>query len=373
MTRPDQWPYGSCLAVSLMLAVSLIAVLRWLAPRVGMVDQPIGRKKHGRPMPLLGGVGVYLATVGSYTLFAGADYRTLWLVAGAFVVLALGILDDGVALRARFRLAIQLLSAGGIVAAGVHFDWFPWAPANHVVSILWLVGLMNAINCMDCADGIAAGVAAIAAAAFFLVAIAHGHFAVALMAISLLGACVGFLAFNFPPASIFLGDAGSAFLGFLLGGLAIASSHGAPPVQQPWIAALPLAVPIWDIVLVHVRRYRAGTRNLRELLESSGRDHLPHRLGRAGLRPRQVVATVYLLAALLAVPGVLLVYHQFVTLALAVEITLLALVAGERRFGALVARLSRIARRAPMASRVVPTRAETIAVQAQSVTSAGFE
>jgi UDP-GlcNAc:undecaprenyl-phosphate GlcNAc-1-phosphate transferase len=338
-----------------------------------MVDRPAGRKRHSRPTPLLGGVGVYLAAVGSYALFARLDHRVLWLIAGASVVLVLGLVDDRLALRARFRLAVQLLSAGGIVAAGVHFDWFPWAVANYAVSILWLVGLVNAINCLDCADGIAAGVAAVAAGAFFLVAIANGHFAVALMAIALLGGCMGFLAFNFPPASIFLGDAGSASLGFLLGGLAIASSFGTSPLQQAWITALPLAIPICDIAMVHLRRYRAGTRNLRDLLESSGRDHLPHRLARLGLGPRQVAATVYLMAVLLAVPAVLMVDHQLVTLPLAVEIALLTLIAGERRFGALVARLSRLGPRAPAVARLIPRPTETVSVQARSAASAGFE
>jgi UDP-GlcNAc:undecaprenyl-phosphate GlcNAc-1-phosphate transferase len=318
------------------LAVGLTLVLRWAAPRLGMLDLPGGRKKHGRPTPLLGGVAVYGAAAGGYSLFAALDARTVWLMGGAFGLLALGLLDDRFGLRARFRLAIQLVGASGIIAGGVHFTWFPWMGANYVISLLWLVGMMNAFNCLDCADGTAAGLAVIASAAFCLIAMAQGHFAVALLAVALLGACAGFLAFNFPPASIFLGDAGSAVLGFLLGGLAIAASRGAPAPLQAWMAALPLGLPIWDIVLVHLRRYRAGTRGLRRLLESTGRDHLPHRLAAAGLTRRQVAGTVYLIAALLALPAALLPGGGLPGLVLAVEITLVALVAGERRFANLV-------------------------------------
>jgi len=183
-------------------------------------------------------------------------------------------------------------------------------------------------------------VAAIAAAAFCLVALASRHFAVAVMATAISGACLGFLAFNFPPASIFLGDAGSTLLGLLLGAIAIAASRGAPPLLQAWIAALPLAVPVWDIVLVHLRRWQGGTRNLRALLESTGLDHLPHRLQQAGLRPRQVALTVYLMALLLAVMAILIVRYEFAALVLAIMIVVTGLIVGERPFGAFVARVS---------------------------------
>jgi len=296
-------------------------------------------------MPLLGGVAVYVAAAVGFMAFTGLDVQLRWLIGGGFLVLALGLLDDRVGLRARLRLLLQSLSAAGLIAAGVHFSWFAWAPANYLVSALWLVGIMNAVNCLDCADGVCAGCASIAAAAFFVVALAHGHFAVALMAVALLGACGGFLAFNFPPASIFLGDAGSTLIGFLLGGLAIAGSRGAPPWHQAWIAALPLAVPIWDLFLVHVRRYRAGTRGLRELLESAGRDHLPHRLQAAGLRPRGVAAAVYFITVLLAAPAALLAHSGHGVLAVGVEIALLALLAGESPLLALVSGLRRRRRR----------------------------
>jgi len=248
--RFEPWLYVWCLLLGCVVAAGLTALLRWLAPYLGMLDRPGGRKNHARPTPLLGGVSVYLATIVSYMLIAEVDERALWLTGGALVVLALGVWDDRAGLRARVRLLVQVLAAGGIVCAGVSFRLFVWAPVDYAVSILWLVGLTNAMNCMDCADGIAAGVAAIAAATFCLIALVYGHFAVALMSTAVLGSCLGFLIFNFPPASIFLGDAGSTFLGFILGAIAIAASRDAPALDQAWIAALPVAVPVWDIILV---------------------------------------------------------------------------------------------------------------------------
>jgi len=268
------------------------------------------------------------------------------------MMVVLGLFDDRIGLRARFRLGVQLLGAAAVAAAGIRFSWFPWAVLNYAVSIVWLVGLMNAINCLDCADGCAAGIGSIGAGAFSLIALAHGNLGAAMMAVALVGGCTGFLAFNFPPASIFLGDAGSTFLGLVLGALAIESSQSASGgFAQLWVAALPAAVPVWDIVVVHFRRYRAGLRSLRGLLESKGQDHLPHRLRETGLRPQEVPLTIYLMALLLAIPGVVVAYHQSLagqvgTLALAIEIAALALIAGERPFGALVARLSHLMGRA---------------------------
>jgi len=358
MPGSDRWPYIECVVVSFVLAVVLTAVMRWLSPRIGMVDHPGERKNHSRVTPLLGGVAVYLATVGSYAVLAGMDSRTLWLVGGALGVVVLGVIDDRIGLRARFRLGVQLLAAIGIVASGARFDWFPWAPANYAVSIVWLVGLMNAINCLDCADGIAPGVSAIGAAAFFLIAVGYGHFAVALMAIALLGACVGFLTFNFPPASIFLGDSGSTFLGFMLGALAIASTRTAAPVQQAWIAALPVGLVIWDITVVHARRYFSGTRGVRSLLESAGLDHLPHRLQELGLNPRQVASAAYLMAVVFAVPAIAVARYGVGSLILAVEVVFIGLVSGERPFGVLVGRLSRVARPARSARRAAAVQSE---------------
>lgn len=358
MPVAENWPFEWCILLSFGLAVGLTAVLRRVAPLLGLVDIPGGRKHHARPTPVLGGVAVAAATMGGYALMGPLDARTLWLMGGALVVLALGVWDDRVGLRARFRLAIQLLAAGGIMATGTTFQWFGWAPLNWVVSAFWLVGLINAVNCLDCADGVGPGVAAIAAVAFFVIAIAYGHFAVALMAIALLGACFGFLVFNFPPASIFLGDAGSTFLGFMLGALAIAGSRTAPPIHQAWVAALPVGLAVWDIILVHSRRYMAGSRGVRALLESVGHDHLPHRLQQVGLAPRQVAVAAYLMAALFALPAVIVALYGVGALVLAMEIAFVGVISGEKPFGVLVGRLSRVARPARSARRVTTEQAE---------------
>jgi UDP-GlcNAc:undecaprenyl-phosphate GlcNAc-1-phosphate transferase len=329
------WP----LLVSFAAAAAAAFALRWAAPRVGMLDQPDHRKNHARPMPLLGGLAVYLAVALTYLLFGAVNLHTAWLLAGSLLMLAVGLWDDRVGLRARVRLSFQALAATGMIAAGICFRWFQWAPADYLVSAFWLVGLTNGMNCLDCCDGIAAGVAAIGAAAFLVIALAGGHASVALIAVALLGACAGFAVLNFPPASIFLGDAGSTLLGLLLGGLAIESTRDLSPIAQPWAAALPMAVPVWDIVVVHARRYLRGARNPRALLESAGHDHLPHRLRQMPLTARQTAFAVYLMSASLALPAALLIGRPG-GLALMITLAAAALVAGERPFGMVAARLT---------------------------------
>jgi len=333
-----------CATVSLLAGIVLTPLVRRLAIRLDFVDKPNRHKPSCRAVPLLGGLALYLATVGGYAVFEHVDLRSLWLIAGAGLLLVLGLVDDRFTVPARLRMAIQFVGALGVVSAGVRFHWFAWEFADYAISILWLMGVTNAINCMDCADGIAAGVGAITAAGYCAIALLCGHWAVSLMAAALAGACLSFLRYNYPPASIFLGDAGSTVLGFLLGALAIAATRGAPAFTQAWMAALPVAVPVWDIVVVHLRRRRVGVRGMRELLESNGHDHLPHRLGERGLSARQTAAAVYMMSGVFAAAGVVVCRDGWGALLAAMGLTLLALVTGEMPFGALVARVSEFVR-----------------------------
>jgi UDP-GlcNAc:undecaprenyl-phosphate GlcNAc-1-phosphate transferase len=345
MPRATAPVYLCPLLVGFAVALLFTAALRIVAPRLGMVDHPSARKDHGRPMPVLGGVAVYLGVALGSVLFAHMSLRVAWLLGGSALMVLVGLWDDRVGLRVSTRLSLQVLAAGGMIAAGLGFRWFGWAPADCLVSALWLIGLTNALNCLDCCDGIAAGVAGIAATAFFVIALGAGHGNAALMAAALLGACAGFAVFNLPPASIFLGNSGSALLGFLLGGLAMEATRDLPAATQAWAAVLPVAVPVWDIVVVHAGRWRAGTHGLRALLESTGHDHLPHRLRQHALTPRQTAVAVYLMAASLALSAALLVRRPGGVAVMAV-LAAAALACGERPFASAARRLA-IGRAAP--------------------------
>ena len=223
----------------------------------------------------------------------------LLLVAGATVFTVIGLLDDlrnmGV-----WKLAVE----GAVVVAIVWLGGFrvilPWPYLGYILAALWIVGVANAMNCLDSADGVAAGTAVIGALALTVLAILGQRWGIAIGTAAIAGAALGFLRYNFSPARIFLGDAGSLTLGFLLAafGAAIAiPSRGMPgEVVAP---ALVGALPCYDFLFVHIRRYRNGVRSPLRLLTSSGKDHLPHRLLDAGLSPRQVALWIYGVSALL--------------------------------------------------------------------------
>ena len=250
----------------------------------------------------MGGVAVYLAFAVTTLVFLrpviGAE-TALLLVAGATAFSAIGLIDD---LRnvGAWKLAVEGVVVVAVVWLGGFRVILPWPYLGDILIALWIVGVANAVNCIDSADGVATGTAVIGALALTLLAILGKRWGIAIGCAAVAGAALGFLRFNFPPARIFLGDAGSLTLGFLLAsfGAALAiPTRGLPgEVVAP---ALVGALPCYDFLVVHLRRYQNGIRSPLQLLTSSGKDHLPHRLLDAGLSPRQVALWIYGVSALL--------------------------------------------------------------------------
>ncbi|HLY24642.1 MAG TPA: MraY family glycosyltransferase [bacterium] len=276
---------------AMVLSVVLTPACGRLAFWIGAVDYPSARKVHLRPMPRLGGVAVYVALAVATLLFLRATIpaQITLLLAGAGAFGLIGFVDD---IR---DLGISKLVLEAVVVIVVtwlsHFRVnLPWPYAGEILAVLWIVGVANAMNCLDCIDGAAAGAAAVGALALMLLALLAHRPGVATGAAAVTGAALGFLRHNFYPARIFLGDSGSLMLGFLLAGLGAAIiAPGTSPV--PWTAvALVLGIPTVDFLLVHAQRYRRGLRNPSELITSTGKDHLPHRLMAMGL-PVPVAAT----------------------------------------------------------------------------------
>jgi UDP-GlcNAc:undecaprenyl-phosphate GlcNAc-1-phosphate transferase len=206
------------------------------------------------------------------------DHSLKLMMLGSLFMMLLGVVDDRLDLHSRYRLVLQIAVAAALSGSGVRFHFFPLAALDHLVTILWIVGVINSMNCLDCADGTAGGACVVAFLAFAALAGAHGRWSVCQASLAAAGAVGGFLVYNVPPARVFLGDAGSTFLGLMAAVLAILAN---PHTAQAWrIPAAPfvLSVPVFDIIWVHLGRYRAGIRSVRELLASTGKDHLPHRL-----------------------------------------------------------------------------------------------
>jgi UDP-GlcNAc:undecaprenyl-phosphate/decaprenyl-phosphate GlcNAc-1-phosphate transferase len=264
------------------------------------VDQPNSRKIHARPIPLLGGVGVYIGVVATLWLCLPRDHSLKLMMLGSLFMMLLGVADDRFDLHSRYRLMLQIAVAAGLSFSGVRFHFFPLGALNHLVTIVWIVGVINAMNCLDCADGTAGGACVVTFLAFAALAAANGRWSVCQASLAAAGAVGGFLVYNAPPARVFLGDAGSTFLGLMAAVLAIlANPHPHGHWQMP-AAPFVLTVPVFDIIWVHLVRYRAGIHSVRDLLASTGKDHLPHRLMAHGYTRMGCMGMMIYLSALAA-------------------------------------------------------------------------
>jgi len=306
------------LTLSFLLSTLLCGLARRWAPRCGLVDQPGGHKRHKTPTPLGGGVAIWLTTVVVIGLGAaiaglcpdllpgplarhvgGFWYRSAELaeILGlATVIMLMGLTDDRGPLAWQLRLGIQVGLAAGLAGSGVRVTLF-W-PFTHpvlggAVSVLWVVGLTNAFNMLDNMDGLAAGVGVIAALLFAGAQVAVGSLFVPAVLLVLVGTLGGFLVHNRHPARLFMGDAGSNFLGFTLGALTVAGTYFRyEPSYSPCSVLAPLlvmAVPLYDATSVIVIRLREGRSPFQ-----GDRRHFSHRLVERGLTPPRAVRTIEL-------------------------------------------------------------------------------
>src|SRR3990172_6717058 len=204
---------------ALVIALSATPIARWLALRTGVVDNPNARKLHRKAVPLLGGAAIYLAFIAVLLIFHDRfNFQQLaGILVGASLVSSFGMWDDSRGLGPLIKLLGQAVAGGVLVLSGVQVSLFPgFAWADVALTVLWVVGITNAFNLLDNMDGLSGGIAAVSAAFFLVLAGTSGQFLVASLAAAILGASLGFLRYNFNPASIFMGDTGSLFLGFML-------------------------------------------------------------------------------------------------------------------------------------------------------------
>ncbi len=320
--------YALIFIVALGISFALLPFARSLSWRWGILDHPSGRKVHLQPTPLLGGVAIYGGFALTIALLAREDRDFLFFLLASLYLLVIGLIDDRFDIQARHRIFLQAAAAVAVIATGISFSLGMGVIIAGAVTLLWLLGIVNSTNCLDCIDGAAGTYAFVACCWFFALALQHGRLSIASLAVALAGAVLGFLLWNFPPASIFMGDLGSTFLGLMLGVLSIASGI---PYQKQFrfpFEALVLAPIAYDFLLVHVRRYRAGTRNVRDLLSSTGKDHLPHRLLAIALTPREADLYLAALASLWGLTALLLVQGHLAAVA-AGALALIALFFGE--------------------------------------------
>jgi UDP-GlcNAc:undecaprenyl-phosphate/decaprenyl-phosphate GlcNAc-1-phosphate transferase len=297
------------------LVCTTIAVLpaRWLAFKLGAVAEPGERRIHREPTARLGGLAMYLGFGLSAALFS-TNPATLGLLLSAAVITTLMVFDDVRGVRPVFKLVFQLVAALlAIVGFGISIKsvgTVTLVPAVAIpLTLLWFVGLQNTINLIDGVDGLAAGVVAIVAATILLAAINRGESDIVILAGALIGACIGFLFFNWHPARVFMGDSGSNFLGFTLAALSVLSVAKGAIVVALFVPVAALAIPILDTAWAIVRRRLQG-----KSIATPDTEHLHHRLLDFGLSPRETAVVFYFGTAIFAAVGLAIYGHKKVLL-----------------------------------------------------------
>jgi len=337
----------------LLLSAAASACMRRVAPRLGLVDRPEGRKDHATPTPLGGGVAIYvgfwipvwLGAAGAalvangwqpswlpermQELAAGVAHVRIRLIAifvGTTIIAAIGLTDDRWGLPAWPRLAAQVAVSLGMFLAGVRITVFHESPIiSGLITIVWFVVLTNAFNWLDNMDALAGGIGLIVSAIFVTVAVQTGQFFLATALALLIGVLAGFLVFNWPPARLFMGDCGAMHLGLLLAALSAEFTFyegaQARPLFPVVVPLLIFAVPLFDMISVILIRFHQG-----RPIHQGDHSHFSHRLVALGMTPSQAVLTVYLVTLALGL-GATGLYHSTTAGVVVTLVQALALIA----------------------------------------------
>ncbi|MBI2265415.1 MAG: undecaprenyl/decaprenyl-phosphate alpha-N-acetylglucosaminyl 1-phosphate transferase [Armatimonadetes bacterium] len=309
-------PYIPTFLTAFSLTFLLTPLVYRLALKLGVLDQPGGRKVHEHPVPKWGGLAVFLGffiSLAGSIFFVGHFRDALYstravqlavLMAGGLVMMVMGALDDVLDLRPLVKLLVQVLVASAAVGLGIRISYVShpltesinylplWMGAG--LTILWIVGISNAMNLLDGLDGLLAGVTTISALTLFIISLMKGQIVACFLLAAVAGSTLAFLRYNFHPARIFMGDTGSQFLGFTLACIAVLGALKVTTTVAVLIPLLVLGLPIFDTSWAIFRRYSAGKH-----IFHADKDHLHHRLLRLGLSQRQVAVIIYLLCGCL--------------------------------------------------------------------------
>jgi UDP-GlcNAc:undecaprenyl-phosphate GlcNAc-1-phosphate transferase len=352
----------------LTAALSLLftPVVRLLARRFGVLDHPEERKIHGKPIPRLGGFSIFIAF--NAVLLAShqidffyfplsfiKDFKYGWFFVASLIVLGLGAVDDFRRISPKFKLLFQII-AGLIVALTCYKIEVIASPFGTIrfgiwaipVTVLWVVAITNAINLLDGLDGLAAGTSLIVCIAMFAISLLNENIGIALTSIILAGSILGFLKYNFSPASIFLGDSGAYYLGFMLSALSLLSNMKGTTALAILVPIIALGLPIMDTLLSMLRRLLQSLhisrddkeKNMVKFLFSKGKsmvkpdkDHIHHRLLKLGFSQRNAVLTLYVVTFILGAIALSAVYFRNIDQALLITAIALASYIGVRKLG----------------------------------------
>lgn len=330
--------YILALIIALLASFLLTPYVKRLAFHIGAVDKPDKRKVHTSIMPRLGGLAIYLAFLLAVVCSLPITRDLLGILLGGTWIVAVGILDDKYSLPAKVKLAGQILAACILVAFDVRIEWLnnPFGGYFYLeylsipFTIFWVISFINVVNLIDGLDGLAAGVSGIASITVILVAVHQGFFPVATLTAALAGGIIGFIHYNFNPATIFMGDTGSMFIGYMLAAISIFGAVKSAATIALIVPAIALGLPIMDTAFAILRRYSNG----RPIFQPD-KGHLHHRLLAMGLSQKQAVLLMYAISSILCLAAFVLAEANGYMAAAVIVLIVAAVVVGAKKIGIL--------------------------------------
>lgn len=330
--------YGFPFLLAMLVSFVLTPYIKRLAFLIGAIDTPDNRKVHSKIMPRLGGLAIYIGFVIAVIASLELNMDIIGILVGSAIIVTVGVLDDRYALPPKVKLLGQIAAAAALIPFGIQIEWVnnPFGGYFYLdylsipVTIFWIISFTNVVNLIDGLDGLAAGVSAIACITVILVSVQMDYFHVAMLTSALAGGIVGFIRYNFNPATIFMGDTGSMFIGYMLGAISTFGAVKTATTVALIVPAIALGLPIMDTAFAIMRRYTNG----RPIFQPD-KGHLHHRLLAMGLSQRQAVLLMYAISGALGVGAVLWAEFDGFYAALIIAVIITAVAVGAKKIGIL--------------------------------------
>ena len=330
--------YGFPFLLAMFVSYVLTPYIKKLAFKIGAIDKPDNRKVHKKIMPRLGGLAIYIAFMAGTVASLEMTWDIIGILLGGTVIVAIGILDDKYQLPAKVKLLGQIAAACVLVLFDIRIEWInnPFGGYYYLdllsipLTIFWVISFTNVVNLIDGLDGLAAGVSAIASVTVILVSVQMGYYHVAVMTAALAGGIVGFIRYNFNPATIFMGDTGSMFIGYMLAAISVYGAVKTAATVALIVPAIALGLPIMDTAFAIMRRYSNG-----KPIFQPDKGHLHHRLLAMGMNQKQAVLLMYAITAALGIAAVLWAEFDGFYAALIIAVIITAVAVGAKKIGIL--------------------------------------
>ncbi|MFC1566491.1 MraY family glycosyltransferase [bacterium] len=292
--------YARIFFISFFVCIAFIPILKKIAVKLGILDHPTSEiKTHTKARPYLGGVAIWLGFVVSlfvlrfFTNFETGTLRNLrGILVGGSLIMLVGLIDDIHKLSFKTKFLWQIIAATIIILFNIKIKFISPSYIALILTYLWIVGITNAFNLIDVMDGLSSGVAFIALFSFFLINAPGKELYVNFASIALAGACLGFLIYNFPPSSIFMGDAGSLFVGFVVVSISLGTNYSVNTKVGVLTPILIIAVPIFDTFYIMYKRYKR-----KQSMFLGSKDHFALRLAKMGWSKIKILGLIYILTA----------------------------------------------------------------------------